>query len=675
MARREARVAGTGRDRATLAALVRALGPDDGVTDDLVQATVDELSAMVAVLAPATRRALRAVTAAVEHGSRVIGGRPFSALDGPDARDVLARLRRGPLALAVQLLRDLVVIAYYEQPSVRAQVGYVPDPFIAEKRAHRLERWEADIAAHQRLLVTPAPLRPSIPSPGAARSSSPGAIRPGAELPTTTVECDVVVVGSGAGGGVVAAELAEAGLEVIVLEEGGHHPTESFTSSTTGALRSLYREGGATTTLGRTPVGYVEGRCVGGGTVVNGGMAFRAPERILEKWAAVTGDRSLSGGRLDDCYARVERFLSVGPPDPGSVGRDQVLLRLGADRLGWRVIDDQRNHLHCGGCNVCTWGCPTGAKQSTLVSYLPRAVSFGATVWSGCRVDRVLMEGKKAVGVVGRVVDGDREGHGSRTFEVRARRVVLCAGSLQTPALLQRSGVRPPSGQLGRNLTVHPGAGVTAVFDEPVDGWKGAHQSLQVREFEDEGIVLAAVNLPPSLVARTLPLDGTELADTLANYGHMVTAGVLVEDTGTGRVRALGREGILTTYRITERDAGQVVRAILLLSEALLAAGAHTVHLPFAGRRPLHDVADLNRARALPVAAPDIALATVHLMGTARIGTDPLSSVCDPYGTVHDTAGLSVADASLFPAPVGVNPMLTIMALATRVAGRIIDTW
>ena len=141
-------------------------------------------------------------------------------------------------------------------------------------------------------------------------------------------------------------------------------------------------------TLGRIPVGYAEGRCVGGGTVVNGGMAFRAPDRVLTGWSGVSGDRGLSGGRLDDAYARVERFLSVGPPDPGSVGRDQDLLRLGADRLGWRVVDNQRNHVHCGGCNVCTWGCPTGAKQSTLVSYLPRAMSFGATIWSGCRVDQ-----------------------------------------------------------------------------------------------------------------------------------------------------------------------------------------------------------------------------------------------------------------------------------------------
>ncbi len=545
-----------GRHQATFAALARTVCPSDGLTDDLVEATVDEVANIVVVSSPWAQRAVRVVATALEHGTRTRGGRPFSTLDRKDARIALDRWNRGPLRMGIRLLRDLVLVAYYEQPSVRRGVGYEPDPFIAAKKAERLRHWSDDIVAHQQLLMTRSPLRPA--RVGGPRNS--GGLRSARELTGSLVECDVVIVGSGAGGGVVAAELAEAGLSVMVLEEGDHHPTESFTSSTTGALRSLYREGGAMTTLGRTPVAYSEGRCVGGGTVVNGGMSFRAPERVLERWAAATGDRGLSAGRLDDVYARVERFLSVGPPDPGSGGRDQDLLRLGADRLGWRVIDNQRNHLHCGGCNVCTWGCPTGAKQSTLVSYLPRAMTFGATIWPNCRVDRVLMSGKRAVGVQGRVVDGAADGS-RRTFEVRARRVVLCAGALQTPALLQRSGIRSPSGQIGRNLSVHPGSPVSAVFDEPVDGWKGAHQSLQVREFEDEGIVLAAINLPPALVARTLPFDGEELAEVMRCYNHIVTAGVLVEDTARGRVRAVGRDNLVATYRLNDWDSDRVTRS------------------------------------------------------------------------------------------------------------------
>jgi len=379
----------------------------------------------------------------------------------------------------------------------------------------------------------------------------------------------------------------------------------------------------------------------------------------------VRGGRAEARSRQQ--YARVERFLSVRPPDPDSIGRDQVLLRAGAERLGWRIVECLRAHVHCGGCNVCVWGCPTGAKQSTLVSYLPRAMSFGAIVWAGCRVDRVLMHGKRAVGVCASVA-----GH---RVTVRARRVVLAAGAVQTPALLQRSRIASPSHQVGRNLALHPGAAVTAVFQEAVNGWAGAHESCQVREFETEGIILAAVNLPPSLVTRTLHLHGAELDEAMAEYPRMVTAGVLVEDSGAGRVRAVGREDVAVTYRVTPLDSARVVRAVTLLGEALFAAGAQRLHLPIDGTQPAVAMDELHRLTDAPIAPARLELATVHLMGTARLGTDPLTSVCDPYGAVRDTEQLFVADASLFPGPVGVNPQLTVMALATRVAERIIDTW
>ena len=310
---RGARARTSGQYRPVFAALVRAVCPPDGMTDELIGATVDEADAFVGDLSPTTRRALLTLAGVLEHGTRVRHGLPFSAMDPVDAREVLARWRRGPLGRGLQLLRDVVVVAHYEQPQVRTRVGYNPDPYIADKRAERLESWSGDIASHRRLLVTPATLSPiaslrsrSRESPSSTDVGRPGdrrpggvgpdgdragdqagAIRPGAQMPSR-LECDVVVVGSGAGGGVMAAELAEAGLSVVVLEEGAHHATESFTTSTTRALRTLYRDGGATATLGRAPVGYAEGRCVGGGTVVNGGMAFRASESVLSRWTAAT---------------------------------------------------------------------------------------------------------------------------------------------------------------------------------------------------------------------------------------------------------------------------------------------------------------------------------------------------------------------------------------------------
>ena len=647
---------------ATFSALLRVSVPASRLTDELVGATLEDVGRLVSAWPSAARAVLRVSVGALETGSMLpqFGSRRFSRLDLPDAVRYLLWWDTRPLALrrVVLLARDLVVMAFYEQPEVRRRVGYVPDPWIDAVSERRREQWGEEIVNHERLLMARSPLRPSSSSSRAA-----GQIRPASERDNGAA-FDVVIIGSGAGGAVVAAELAESGLSVGVLEEGEHHATGEFTTRTLDMLRMLYRDGGAATTLSRAPVQFAEGRCVGGSTVVNGGMAFRASERVLHRWASAAG---LPGLNLDDQYARVERLLSVGPPDPDSIGRDQQLLKAGADRLGWRVIECRRAHVHCGGCNVCVWGCPTGAKQSALVSYLPRAVSFGASVWTSCRVDRVLMNGKRAVGVVASVA-----GH---PVTVRARRVVLAAGAVQTPALLQRSRVASPSHQVGRNLALHPGAAVTAVFDEVVDGWAGAHESYQVREFENEGIILAAVNLPPSLVTRTLHLRGTELDEAMAEYPRMVTAGVLIEDTGAGRVRAVGRRDVAVTYPVSPMDSTRVVRAVTLLGEALFAAGARRLHLPLDGAQPVVSMDELRRLTEAPIASGRLELSTVHLMGTARLGADPVTSVCDPYGAVRDTERLFVADASLFPAPVGVNPQLTVMALATRVAERIIDTW
>jgi choline dehydrogenase-like flavoprotein len=500
--------------------------------------------------------------------------------------------------------------------------------------------------------------------------TGPGRIRTAADFGGGEVACDVAVVGSGAGGAVVAAELAEAGFAVAVFEEGGHHPTEAFTTDAMAMARKLYRDGGVSTTLGRPPVAFSEGRCVGGSTVVNGGMAWRAPERVIDRWRREHAMPGFTPEALVPWFERVERFLSVSTQDADSIGRDQHLMRAGAERLGWRVIDNRRAQVHCAGCNTCMFGCPTGAKQSTLVSYLPRAMRFGADVYADCRVDRVVFRGERAVGLRGHVVgDGGRS---RRPFSVEAGAVVVACGGIQTPALLARSRVRSPSGRLGKGLTLHPGAQVTAVFDEPVRGWEGVHQAYQVREFEREGIILAAVNVPPALVARSLPLVGAELGAAMEAYGNMVTAGVLVEDTTEGQVRVVGGRPV-PVYRMSGLDAQRLTRAVTLLAELLFAAGARRAYLPFASVPVVPGAEGLAGLRSTTVPKEAIEVITVHLMGTASMGGDPRRHVCDEFGRVHGRTALHVADASLFPGPVAVNPMETIMALATRCAARIIE--
>jgi len=360
----------------------------------------------------------------------------------------------------------------------------------------------------------------------------------------------------------------------------------------------------------------------------------------------------------------VERRINVAHQDPESIGHDQELLKVGADRLGWHIIPNLRNQLHCGGCNICTSGCPTGAKRSMLVTYLPRALSRGARLYAGFQVVTITRRGKRATGVVGRFARPD--GRTGPKLTVRAGVVVAACGAVQTPALLWRSGFRSPSGMLGRNLTLHPNAKVVAFFDEDVYGWKGVHQAYQVRQFMDSGTLITAVNLTPSLLSLGLPQHGRELGDVLKEYNHIMTAGCLLEDTTTGRVQERPGIGPVVSYQITRTDVARIVRGINLTAELMSAAGARRVMLPFAGMPDLLGPEDLPRLQTATVPRDCIELITVHLMGTARMSDNRLRGVVSSFGEFHDAAGLFVADASLFPGPIGVNPMETILALVTR---------
>ncbi|HET9972658.1 MAG TPA: GMC family oxidoreductase [Streptosporangiaceae bacterium] len=488
-----------------------------------------------------------------------------------------------------------------------------------------------------------------------------------------TLECGAVVVGSGAGGATVAAELAEAGVDVIMLEEGGYHPTESFTAGTGRALRTLYRDGGGGMAIGRPSVLYAEGRCVGGSTVVNGGMSWRTPARVLARWAEQEGLRAIGERDLAPYFEAIESRLSVGPQDPETVGRDSALFRDAARARGWDVVPNRRNQRHCAGTNNCSSGCPTGAKQSMLVTSVPRALAAGGRLFAGVRVDRVLLGrgARAAIGVTGHVVrPGGRRGPG---LTVRARAVVVAGGAIQTPALLARSGLRPPSGQLGRNLSVHPNAVVTAFFDQEVAGWQGVHQAFQVREFTREGLLLSATNMTPSMLAGILPAYGAELGSLMADYNRVITAGPLVSDTGTGRVRYLPGFGPQVFYQLTERDAARLVRGVELTAQALFTAGARRVLLPFEGAPVVHSPGELGRLLARPVPRRALQLYSVHLMGTTRMSADPRRGVTGSFGEFHGMPGLVVADASLFPGPIGINPMETVIALALRNARRLLD--
>ena len=487
-----------------------------------------------------------------------------------------------------------------------------------------------------------------------------------------TADCGAVIVGTGAGGATMAAELAEAGIDVVMIEEGGYHTTQTFTAESVRALRTLYRDGGGGMTIGRPSVLFAEGRCVGGSTVVNGGMSWRTPPRVLARWA--TEVDAVTEADMDPYFAEVESRLHVALQDPGTIGRDSELLKAGADVLGWQIVPNRRNQLHCAGTNNCNNGCPTGAKQSMLLTSVPRALAAGARLYADCRVTRVT-----ETGVLCRFRTGQElPGH---TLAVRAKVVIVAGGAIQTPALLRRSGISSPSRQLGRNLALHPNANVIAFFDEEVTGWHGVHQAFQVREFMSDGIIVTANNLAPPMLAAMMPGHGRELGELMADYNQVVTAGPLVQDTGTGRVRTVPGAGPQVFYHLADRDAARLSRGVELTAQAMFAAGAKRVILPFDGVPPARSLGEVKGVLAHPVRRRSLSrsvrqpmkLYSIHLMGTARMSEDPRRGVVNSFGEFHGRPGLFVADASLFPTPTGLNPMETIVALAVRNARHLIE--
>ncbi|MGB5809077.1 MAG: GMC oxidoreductase, partial [Polyangiales bacterium] len=323
----------------------------------------------------------------------------------------------------------------------------------------------------------------------------------------------------------------------------------------------------------------------------------------------------------------------------------------------------------CVGSNQCLTGCPTGAKQSTLLSYMPRALAHGARCLTEVRVRKLWIERGRCVGVVGAAVN-PRTRQCDFEIRVRARAVVIACGAVQTPHLLLGHRLGRPSRQLGRNFLCHPNAKVVGIYPQDIHAWQGVSQGGQVREFLDEGIVMAENAIPPGTAAAQIPFIGDDALEMMKNYNAMVMTGVLVEDSHAGRVTR-GFDAPLARYDINAYDHARFLRGVRKLATLHFEMGATQVILPFSNMHVAHEVDDLARIDRTQRSRSTIELFTVHVMGTCRIGSDPKKSVANLRGELWDLPGCYVADASLFPSAVSVNPQVAIMALATMVAQRV----
>jgi choline dehydrogenase-like flavoprotein len=483
------------------------------------------------------------------------------------------------------------------------------------------------------------------------------------------LSADVVVVGSGAGGAIVAAELAEAGQRVVVLEEGPHVPPERYREMRPSqSMRELWRDGGLTFAIGigNTPViNVMMGRCVGGSSILTGGVCFRIPGPVLREWSEAMGLTGLDERTLEPCFEAVEREIHVEEVPVALRSRSTAVFAEGAQKLGLAIKPVRRNTLGCNGCGRCNFGCPHGAKLSVDVTYLRRAIAAGATLYSDCRVERVLIKGDRARGVTGFVRPGPLRNRSGR-FTVRARRVVLSAGAYGSPLVLERSGIGRASDQVGRNMTVHPAFRVMARFDEPLRGWRGALQSAYSDSLEHERITMVGLFVPPGVLAATMPGIGSEHAARAAQIPNLSIFGGMIHDDGGGRIREVFGKTLMT-YRMSERDRAAVPVLMRKMAEIYFAAGAREVFLPVLGLGGV-DADRLRRLDLESVRGRDLECGSQHPLGTCRMGISPGSSVVDVWGQTWDVRDLFVADGSILPTSLGVNPQLSIMGMATRIA-------
>jgi choline dehydrogenase-like flavoprotein len=476
---------------------------------------------------------------------------------------------------------------------------------------------------------------------------------------TQTVRADVCVIGTGAGGAPVAKELAEGGMRVVVLEEGAPFTTDDFDARPRNMTARLYRDAGQSATVGNVPILLPLGSGLGGTTMINSGTCFRTPPAVLDMWGERFGLDELTADALDPYFSRVEREINVVQVPPELAGRNAAVVKRGADALGWHSDYLFRNVRGCVGSGVCAFGCPTSAKQHTGLTYMPKARDAGAVIHTRTKARRIVMRGGRARGVEARTATGDR-------IDVECDRVVVSCGAIHTPLFLRRQRLGGRSGELGRNLAIHPASGLRALFDEEIDMARGVPQSLYIDEFADEGIMFEGAAGPPDYAAMSFPFAGERHRELMLRFLNISQFGIMVSDTSRGFVRErAGRAEI--RYDLNDADAAKFKRGVELLTELYWAAGAKKVYTPIEGLGELHD-GEIESVRRRTVRPRDFTLMAFHPLGTARADARPDHGVVDANLKLHGCEGVYVADGSVVPSSLGVNPQVTIMALATRLA-------
>ena len=596
-----------------------------GLQPPLLQKIYDELQRVDRRLPRAVDRAARLLDLmSVPHT-----GARFSALPQSRKQHMLERWSHstGPASKLMSLLATLYKAHYFDQPELHDhfQVPFDKAPQTTEPEPRYMQQ--------------------AIPGHKVADDAD-------------ELEADVVVVGSGAAGAIVAKELAERGHAVLLVEEGKYYRRADFTGRILQASRDFYDWQLWKVALGNVMVPVPAGRTVGGSTTINTATCFRPLDWVHQRWVG-QGLPELSQSAMAPYFEELEAALHIEPVPKQYRGAHVEQMSALAEARGMSHGPIRRNAPDCNGQNCCDQGCPSGGKYSMDLSYIPMALNHGAMLLTETSMTRVLIRDRRVRGV--------ELSSGGRRFQVAAPRVVLCCGALRTPMVMWDHDLG--GREVGRHLTIHPSSTVSARMPGVMRGFgELVPSSHYIDEFKASGLMLIMANLPLDIGAMPLQLVGPQLMEQMEQYDRFGNFGAMIAESGKGRMRRLPGGKTLTSYFLNETDVRRLQQGLVTICELYLDAGAEACFPSVAGWPVIRDRLELARFRAARLSASQLLLTAYHPLGTCRMGRDPRHSVVTPDHEVREVEGLSIVDGSVVPGPIGVNSQLTVMAFALRAA-------
>ena len=486
------------------------------------------------------------------------------------------------------------------------------------------------------------------------------------ELSSKNLACEVLVIGSGAGGATVGNELVKAGFDVLILEEGVSAPAENAPATLSESFMKIWRLGGMTLAKGSTLVSYAEGKCVGGSTEINSAIFQKTPDELIAKWSDTYHIKGFSPDILSPLYSEAASIVNASLT-PGDLGAHSEILRMAGEGQGWEVRSLDRGQRKCVGTNHCSIGCPTGAKQSMSSSVLKEYTKRGGRLISSCRVSR-LIKGTDGVDGVNAVIT-DVVGN-TVPVVIRAKHVFVCGGATQTPSLLLRSGYKRG---VGKGFKLHPTLRVLAEFDERVSAHNSRHPLYAITEFLPDYRIGGSVFTLPTF-GMFLAEDWCNREHMLPSYDHMGMYYAMARGSGEGSVTNLPfSKHPMIRYQLSEMDWTSIEAGVKNLSLALFESGARKIQPSISGMQAWKSIDEMRNSLRNRLPRARCNLMSIHLFSSIGMGENKLLCAADSFGKIHDVRNLYVADASLIPESPGVNPQATVMAFALRVAANFIE--